>query len=85
MTQTRIWNRDERGGLKQIAAVLQVVTDGPSTSQDVADELGIPRKTACAVLIKLHSDGLLKRKRLEPAEPRPGMRSFLYELAGGVP
>jgi Mn-dependent DtxR family transcriptional regulator len=46
---------------KVLLQVLEVLEDGPATSEDVAHDLAISRKTASAYLSDLFSQGLLTR------------------------
>jgi hypothetical protein len=47
---------------KQTILVLEVLDDGPAHCHDVASELGMPMRTASAVLSELYALGLLTRK-----------------------
>lgn len=67
----RTWNRGE----KQAAAVLRVVAESPATSGEVAAELDIDQRVACAVLRYLWQGGHLARERYQRAGQRHG---FLY-------
>jgi predicted ArsR family transcriptional regulator len=40
--------------------LLEYLADGPDTSDNIADELGIPMKNASAVLSQLRDDGFVK-------------------------
>jgi predicted ArsR family transcriptional regulator len=45
--------------MKQVARVLGVLDRGPATARDVADETGLPQRTASAVLCKLRKHGFI--------------------------
>lgn len=56
---------------KHIVRVLEVIQDGPAHCHDISDELGLPMKTASAILSTLHADGFIKRVgRVTPANAK---------------
>lgn len=59
----RTWRRP----LKQSAEVLRVVREQPATSIEVAAELEITQRIACAVLRHLWQGGLLSRELIAGA------------------